>query len=84
MRVTVLYFASLREKLGCASEQVELPQGVATLADLRIHLAGRGEAWTALVETPNLRMAMDQAMAKPEAVLRDGAEVAFFPPVTGG
>lgn len=85
MRVEVLFFAGLREALGTARESVELPAGVATAGALRAHLRARGGAWAdALADTRTLRVAVDQAMAAPDAPLRDGAEVAFFPPVTGG
>ena len=42
-KVKILYFASLREAVGCAGEELELPAGVATLGALRCHLAARGE-----------------------------------------
>jgi molybdopterin synthase sulfur carrier subunit len=38
----------------------------------------------AFVEMPRIRIAVDQAMARADTPLREGAEVAFFPPVTGG
>jgi molybdopterin synthase sulfur carrier subunit len=85
VKVDVLYFASLREAVGTAREQVDLPAGVDTAAALRRHLAARGGAWAdALADTRRLRVAVDQSMAPADAPLRDGAEVAFFPPVTGG
>ena len=85
MKVDVLYFAGLREAVGTARERVELPEGVATAAALRAFLRARGGAWAeALADSRTLRVAVDQAMAGGDAPLRDGAEVAFFPPVTGG
>jgi len=85
VRVEVLYFAGLREAVGTARERVELPEGVATAAALRAFLRARGAPWAdALAETRTLRVAVDQTMAAADAPLRDGAEVAFFPPVTGG
>jgi sulfur-carrier protein len=84
MGVKILYFASLREALGCAAETVELPAGVATVAALRRHLAARGEAWAALETHRNLRSAVNQQVAGPDAPVAAGDEVAFFPPVTGG
>jgi molybdopterin synthase sulfur carrier subunit len=85
VKVDVLYFASLREAVGLARERLELPAGVHTAADLRDHLRARGGAWAAaLSERRTLRVAVDQAMAAPDTPLREGAEVAFFPPVTGG
>ncbi len=85
MKVRVLYFAALREQLGTAGEELELPAGVATVAALRSHLRGRGGAWErALAEGRLVRAAVNQDMAPPTSALRAGDEVAFFPPVTGG
>lgn len=85
MKVKVLYFAALRERLGTAGEEIELPAGVSTVAALRSHLRSRGGAWElALADGKLLRMAVNQDMAPPAAPIRAGDEVAFFPPVTGG
>ena len=85
MKVKVLYFAALREQLGTAAEEIELPAGVSTVAALRSHLRGRGGAWQlALADGKLVRMAVNQDMAPPSAALKAGDEVAFFPPVTGG
>ena len=85
MKVKVLYFAALREQLGTAAEEIELPAGVSTVAALRSHLRGRGGAWQlALADGKLVHMAINQDMAPPTAALKAGDEVAFFPPVTGG
>ena len=85
MKVKVLYFAALREQLGTAQEEIELPAGVGTVAALRSHLRGRGGAWElALAEAKLVRAALNQDMAPPSAALKPNDEVAFFPPVTGG
>ncbi|HMM54891.1 MAG TPA: molybdopterin converting factor subunit 1 [Candidatus Desulfobacillus sp.] len=84
MSLKVLYFASLRETLGQSSEQLALPAGVASVGQLHAHLLERGGAWQALAGTKNLRVAVNQDMATMDTPLRDGDEVAFFPPVTGG
>jgi molybdopterin synthase sulfur carrier subunit len=85
MKVTVLYFAALRERVGRAREECTLPPGVETIDALRAWLVARGEPWAAAFEnTRQVRAAVDQAMARGDARLQDGAEVAFFPPVTGG
>lgn len=85
MNVTVRFFASVREQLGTASEQLELPDGVGTVGQLRALLVRRGGAWEeALGGGRALRMACNQVMCNEEAPLAGGAEVAFFPPVTGG
>ena len=83
MSVRVLYFASLREALGIASEEVVLPQ-LSTVADLRAHLLRRGGVWEALTDGRALLTAVNQRMAEPQTAIEDGDEIAFFPPVTGG
>lgn len=83
--ITLLYFARLREALGTGREQIALPAGVATLGDLRVYLAQRGGAWAIeMAEGRNLRAAVNQDVAAAAVPLKDGDEVAFFPPVTGG
>ncbi|MYM39554.1 molybdopterin converting factor subunit 1 [Duganella qianjiadongensis] len=84
MSVTVKFFASVREALGTASEVLELPAGVSTVGGLRAHLAGRGDVWQQALGSTALRMACNQVMCDADAAVADGAEVAFFPPVTGG
>ncbi len=82
--LNILYFASLREALGCSGERLSLPEGVSTLGALREHLAARGEGWAALAAGRNVRAAVNQRMAGFDAPVAPGDEVAFFPPVTGG
>jgi molybdopterin synthase sulfur carrier subunit len=83
--IRILYFARLRESLGCASEELALPAGVDTLQALRGHLAARGGAWAAeMAGTRRLRAAVNQTLVQGDAPLKAGDEVAFFPPVTGG
>lgn len=83
--ITILYFAALREALGADRETVELPAQVGNAGQLRDWLRARGDVWAAaLAPERAVRVAVDQAMAGPDTPLRPGAEVAFFPPVTGG
>ena len=85
MTITILYFAALREALGSARESVELPAEVGTAGELRDWLRRRGGAWAEQrAEGRAVRISVDQAMAGPATPLPGGAEVAFFPPVTGG
>ncbi len=85
MHIELRFFASVREALGLASERIELPADVATVGAVRAHLIARGGAWaTALGHERALRMAFNHVMCGPETEVRDGGEVAFFPPVTGG
>jgi molybdopterin synthase sulfur carrier subunit len=83
MKITVRYFASVREALGTGTETVET--AAADLAGLRDELIARGEPHaSALARGKAVRMALDQVMSAESAALREGQEVAFFPPVTGG
>jgi molybdopterin synthase sulfur carrier subunit len=83
--VKILYFAGLREATGTGAEELALPAGVKDVAGLREWLRGRGANWSeALAETRRVRAAVNQDMAVADTPVRDGDEVAFFPPVTGG
>lgn len=83
MSIQVKYFASLREALG-ASETMQVAPGT-TLGALRDQLIARGgEHARCLARGRAVRSALDQTMADDTAPLHDSAEVAFFPPVTGG
>jgi molybdopterin synthase sulfur carrier subunit len=83
MKITVRYFASIREAAGKSSQTLET--GAATLAQLRDELIARGCAGSeALARGRAVRMALNQVMSEESAVLVEGCEVAFFPPVTGG
>ena len=83
MKVKVRYFASIRESLG-AAEAVELPEG-STVAVLRDTLIDRGGAHAAALSRGRaVRSALDQVLCEETAILAEGSELAFFPPVTGG
>ena len=85
MKLELRFFASLREALGVSQEVIEVPVSVKTIADLRMHLIGRGNPWDdVLAEGKLLRCALNQHMVDASTLLKEGAEVAFFPPVTGG
>ena len=83
MKVHVKYFASIREALGTGSEAVETV--AITIADLRDELIARGGVYAeSLARGKAVRIALNQTLAVETAALVEGAEVAFFPPVTGG
>src|ERR1700751_444261 len=81
MRGTLLYFAAARERPGLARETVALREG-ATAADAREAACAAHPGLRAVAE--RLRLAVDQEFASGEKPLRDGSEVAFIPPVSGG
>lgn len=84
-RLTVRYFAWVREKVGRAEETVEVPDGVATIRDLVGWLAARGPEYAEAFRRPDVvRVALDQVHVKPAQPIGNAREIAFFPPVTGG
>lgn len=85
MNIQLRFFASVREALGIGQESLRLPDQVQTVGDVRAFLRERGGVWAeALAEGRALRMACNQEMTDAQARIKDGCEVAFFPPVTGG
>ena len=83
MLITLRFFASIREAVGVGSETWETT--APDVAGLRDALIARGTPYAdALARGKSVRIALDQTMCEESTLLRAGAEVAFFPPVTGG
>ena len=83
MKLRLRYFASIREALG-AGESLDVAEG-ATIAAVRDLLIARGGAHAvALARGRALRSALDQVLCDENALVAEGSELAFFPPVTGG
>ena len=85
MQITLKFFAGVREALGVSEERVVVPDGVATVGQVRDFLRARDGVWAeALSGVKPLRTAFNHVMCGPETAIADQGEVAFFPPVTGG
>jgi sulfur-carrier protein len=85
MRVKLVYFAWVRERIGRTDEEVEVPTGLATVADLVRWLKERGEEYAYAFENADVvRAAIDHTHVKPNAAIAGAREIAFFPPMTGG
>jgi molybdopterin synthase sulfur carrier subunit len=85
MKLQLRFFASLREALSVSQEDIIIPATIKTIADLRTYLIERGNPWAeVLAESKVLRCALNQVMVDASTPLKENAEVAFFPPVTGG
>jgi molybdopterin synthase sulfur carrier subunit len=82
----IVYFASLRETLGKSAETLDISTtDIKSVADLIAHQRSRGDAYAIAFEnTLMLRVAVNQVHAAPDHPVKNGDEVAFFPPVTGG
>ena len=85
MTIHLFYFAWVREKIGKATETVDLPASVRTIADLVQWLIARGPEYAEAFAKPEVvRAAIDRAHVKTSAEIAGAKEIAFFPPVTGG
>ncbi|MEO6031247.1 MAG: MoaD/ThiS family protein [Burkholderiaceae bacterium] len=83
MKLAVRYFASIREALG-PGEAIEVADGM-TVGLVRDALIARGGVHAeALARRRTLRSALNQVLCDESALVSGGAELAFFPPVTGG
>ncbi len=82
----LVYFSWIRERLDTGEEEVDLPQEVATVADLLNWLKSRDELWRDVLEHDNIiRVALDQEHVRDHSASLSGIrEVAIFPPMTGG
>lgn len=85
MTIKVLYFASVRERVGKPDEEIEPPEGIATVGQLMTWLAARGEQYAYAFENPKvIRAAIDRKHVRLDARIQGAGEIAFFPPMTGG
>jgi sulfur-carrier protein len=83
--LNIHYFASFREAMNKAHDQLELPQNVSTVAELIEYLQTTDPAFKALLEADSkLLVAVNQTVVGPQQALSADDEVAFFPPMTGG
>jgi len=83
--VKILYFAWVRERVGKAEEELDLPDAIGTVGELMRWLAGRGEEYAEAFANPRvIRAALDRNHVKADAPIAGAREIAFFPPMTGG
>lgn len=83
--INIHYFANIRETLETESESLALPVEGMTVNALIDHLIElHGKQWSKVLKESSVMVAVNQTVAKLSATLKDGDEVAFFPPVTGG
>jgi sulfur-carrier protein len=83
--VKLVYFAWVRERIGKGEEVIELDPAIVTVSDLLAHLKTRGEEYEAALEYENvIRVAINQEHVDHDAPVKGAAEIALFPPMTGG
>ena len=80
--LNVLFFASVRERLGVERLSCALEPTIDALIAALVR--ARGAGWAEVLGAPNIIVAVNHEVVARDAQLRDGDEVAFFPPVTGG
>jgi molybdopterin synthase sulfur carrier subunit len=81
----LIYFAWVRERIGVADEEVELPPEVRTVGDLLLWLQGRGDGYAAALAEPKaIRVAINQEHVDHRETVAGAREIALFPPMTGG
>lgn len=78
----VLFFAQTRELIGL--DAIEVNENFATAEELRQHLAVKGDKWALALQSDKLLVAINQTLMPLESAVKNGDEIAFFPPVTGG
>jgi len=84
-KMKALYFAWVRERVGKAEEELNLPSTVTTVGDLIAWLSKQGEGYAHAFEKPSaIRAALDRVHARSDVRIAGAKEVAFFPPMTGG
>lgn len=84
MAITVRFFAALREQVGRDAVEVRTPTSgdiAGLLASIREQL---GEQVVSKLTSPNVRIALNREFVNSDCAVRDGDEVAFMPPITGG
>jgi len=85
MSIRILYFGRLREEMGIPGEMFELTQQARDVRGLRAQLAARGgTSAVAFAQGKAVRVSVNQDLARDDTPVREGDEIAFFPPVSGG
>jgi molybdopterin synthase sulfur carrier subunit len=82
--IKILYFAKLRDQLGCTEEDFELTSEPCSVTQLKQILAERNSVWQQVFTESQVLVAVNKTIANTEALIQSGDEVGFFPPVTGG
>ena len=82
--ITVLFFAQVRERLGEAKLELDFQADWSNADQLRLHLSEKDAKWQSVLSSDKLLVAVNQELCSLHQAIKDGDEIAFFPPVTGG
>jgi len=80
----IVFFAQTRELVGCDGLELEFSPALSDIETIRHQLATTADKWDLALQRDKLLVAVNQEMSSWDVVIKDGDEVAFFPPVTGG
>ncbi|WP_041640716.1 molybdopterin converting factor subunit 1 [Magnetococcus marinus] len=80
----LLFFASVKDKMGMPATQLALPASVTNVASLMLYLQGLGDPYAHALAGGDVQVAVNQTHARGEDPVQNGDEIAFFPPVSGG
>jgi molybdopterin synthase sulfur carrier subunit len=80
----IVFFAQTRELVGCDGLDLEFSPALADIEAIRSQLAQKTDKWDLALQRDKLLVAVNQEMSSWDVTIKDGDEVAFFPPVTGG
>jgi molybdopterin synthase sulfur carrier subunit len=81
--IKVIFFAALREQLGCEGTEVSA-NNASTVAGVKDALGSQNKEWQTYLTNNSLLCAVNHQMVNEDCLVKAGDEVAFFPPVTGG
>jgi len=82
--ITIKFFASLKEHLGCESIQLEVSAQSLSIAQIKSLIISQNPQWQTVIENSKVLSAVNHDMVDANHLVTIGDEVAFFPPVTGG
>ena len=85
MKVKLVYFAWVRERIDKPEEEIDIPETVVTGRDLLNHLKTLGEEYEAALQYPEvIRLAVNQEHVDHDEPIAGAREIGIFPPMTGG
>jgi molybdopterin synthase sulfur carrier subunit len=84
MMIKVVFFAALREQLGCNGVTLDASEAINSVGKVKQALTNKNETWLKFFENNALLAAVNHDMVDENHPVKSGDEVAFFPPVTGG
>ena len=83
-KIHLKFFASLADRIGLDEEQLDIPPTITNVGELKNLLAERDSNWLSAMTDPSIKCAVNHQLANETFAIEHHAEIAFFPPMTGG